>query len=306
MQKKLIILLGPTGIGKTELSLNIAEHFGVEILSCDSRQFFKEMKIGTATPTSDQLKRAKHHFIGMLSINDYYSCGKFEVDALKKLSELFEEKGLALMTGGSMLYIDAVCKGIDELPEVDQNLRDSLNERFRTEGIDNMRAELKLLDPEYANLVDPKNHKRIIRALEICLTSGKTYSSIRKEQQKTRPFDIIKIGLEMQREELYARINKRVDNMMEDGLLEEAKSLYPYKEMNALNTVGYKEMFNYLDGTWTLEYAREMIKQNTRHYAKKQLSWFHRDDEINWFHPSQREEIIRLIESKINDGAGKR
>ncbi|HOI27003.1 MAG TPA: tRNA (adenosine(37)-N6)-dimethylallyltransferase MiaA [Paludibacteraceae bacterium] len=299
MNKKLIVLLGPTGIGKTDLSLNIAEHFGIDIISCDSRQFFKEMKIGTAAPTEEQLKRAKHHFIGFLSINDYYSCGKFELDALKVIDEQFSNQNLALMTGGSMLYIDAVCKGIDELPEIDQELRNSLNERYSSEGIANMWAELKLLDPEYANVVDPKNYKRIIHALEICLISGKPYSSIRKDQQKERNFDIIKIGLEMPREELYARINQRVENMMAEGLLEEAQSLYPHRDLNALNTVGYKELFNYFDGEWTLDYARDMIKQNTRHYAKKQLSWFHRDTEINWFHPSAKEEVIQFIENRI-------
>ncbi len=281
-EKKLIILLGPTGVGKTELSLQMAEELGTEIISCDSRQIYREMKIGTAAPTEEELKRVPHHFIGHLSIHDYYSCGRFEIDALAKCNELFQSHDTVIMTGGSMLYIDAVCKGIDDIPNIDEELRQSLLERYQNEGIENIRQELKILDPDYYKIVDLQNHKRIIHALEVCIQSGKPYSSFRSESVKKRPFTIEKIGLNRPREVLYDRINKRVDIMMENGLLEEAKSLYPFKGLNALNTVGYKELFNYFDGIWTLAFAIQMIKQNSRRYAKKQLTWFNRDSEITW------------------------
>ncbi|MBO5799924.1 MAG: tRNA (adenosine(37)-N6)-dimethylallyltransferase MiaA [Paludibacteraceae bacterium] len=299
MKKTLVILLGPTGVGKTELCLSLAEELNTEIVSCDSRQFFRELKIGTAAPTEAQMQRVKHHLVGNLSIFDYYSCGRFEIDALKKLDELFQSKEVVLMTGGSMLYIDAICKGIDDIPNVDQELRDSLHERYANEGIDNILAELKLLDPEYYDMVDKKNHKRIIHALEICLTSGKTYSSFRKETAKERPFDIIKIGLNLPREELYERINRRVDIMFEEGLMEEAKTYYPHRNLNSLNTVGYKELFEYFDGNWDLDFAKNMIKQNSRRYAKKQLTWFNRDKDINWFKPDQQEEILSFLKSRL-------
>lgn len=299
MKKTLVILLGPTGVGKTELCLSLAEELNTEIVSCDSRQFFRELKIGTAAPTEAQMQRVKHHLVGNLSIFDYYSCGRFEIDALKKLDELFQSKEVVLMTGGSMLYIDAICKGIDDIPNVDQELRDSLHERYANEGINNILAELKLLDPEYYDMVDKKNHKRIIHALEICLTSGKTFSSFRKETAKERPFDIIKIGLNLPREELYERINRRVDIMFEEGLMEEAKTYYPHRNLNSLNTVGYKELFEYFDGNWDLDFAKNMIKQNSRRYAKKQLTWFNRDKDINWFRPNQQEEILSFLKSRL-------
>lgn len=301
MKKTLVILLGPTGVGKTELCLSLAEELNTEIVSCDSRQFFRELKIGTAAPTEAQMQRVKHHLVGNLSIFDYYSCGRFEIDALKKLDELFQSKEVVLMTGGSMLYIDAICKGIDDIPNVDQNLRNSLHERYANEGIDNILSELKLLDPEYYDMVDKKNHKRIIHALEICLTSGKTFSSFRKETAKARPFDIIKIGLNLPREELYDRINKRVDIMFEEGLLEEAKKFYPHRNLNSLNTVGYKELFEYFDGNWELDFAKNMIKQNSRRYAKKQLTWFNRDKDINWFRPDQQKEILSFLKNRLKD-----
>lgn len=301
MKKTLVILLGPTGVGKTELCLSLAEELNTEIVSCDSRQFFRELKIGTAAPTEAQMQRVKHHLVGNLSIFDYYSCGRFEIDALKKLDELFQSKEVVLMTGGSMLYIDAICKGIDDIPNVDQELRDSLHERYANEGIDNILAELKLLDPEYYDMVDKKNHKRIIHALEICLTSGKTFSSFRKETAKERPFDIIKIGLNLPREELYERINRRVDIMFEEGLMEEAKTYYPHRNLNSLNTVGYKELFEYFDGNWDLDFAKNMIKQNSRRYAKKQLTWFNRDKGINWFRPDQQEEILSFLKSRLRE-----
>ncbi len=303
MQKTLIILLGPTGVGKTELSLSLAERFNSEIISCDSRQIYREMKIGTAAPSEDQMKRVKHHFIGCIDISSYYSCGRFENDALAVCNELFLHSDVALMTGGSMLYIDAICKGIDDLPEVDQQLRDQLWKRYAEEGIEQLSQELKVLDPDYYDKIDKKNYKRIIHALEICLSTGQTYTALRKETAKARPFNILKIGLTRPREELYDRINQRVDQMMKDGLLDEAKRLYPQRELNALNTVGYKELFNYFDGNWTLDYAISMIKQDSRRYAKKQMTWFRRDPAIMWFYPSQKDEIEDYIDSQLGQTA---
>ncbi len=282
MKKKLIILLGPTGVGKTERSLQLAESLHTEIISCDSRQMYREMKIGTAAPTEKELARVPHHFIGNLSIHDYYSCGKFELEALQKCEELFQSHDTVLMVGGSMLYIDAICKGIDDIPKIDEELRKELDIRLANEGVESLRAELKMLDPVYYRQVDPMNHKRIKHALEVCLQTGKPFSSFRTESKKERPFEIEKIGFIRPREELYERINLRVDKMFEEGLLEEAKKLYPYKGLNSLNTVGYKELFEYFDGNWTLEYAKQMIQQNSRHYAKKQITWFKRDEEIKW------------------------
>lgn len=294
MSKKLVIVLGPTGVGKTKLTLQLAERLGTEIISCDSRQMFKEMSIGTARPTEEQTTRVKHHFVGNLSIHDYYSCGRFELEVLALLGKLFKTYDTVIMTGGSMLYIDAVCKGIDDRPKVDQALRDSLWARYDKDGIEGIREELVRLDPDYAATVDPHNYKRIIHALEICLSTGQPYSALRKETQKKRDFEIVKIGLNLPREELYDRINRRVDQMMADGLLEEAKKLYPLKELNSLNTVGYKELFNYFDGTWELDYAVNMIKQDSRRYAKKQLTWFRRDEEIHWIAPNEIEEAVRI------------
>lgn len=282
MNKKLIIILGPTAVGKTEYSLNLAERLQTEILSCDSRQMFREMKIGTAAPSEDELKRVPHHFIGNLSIHDYYSCGKYEIEALQKCEELFKKHDTLVMTGGSMLYIDAVCNGIDEMPDIDEELRNSLWERYEKEGIESLRQELKILDPKYAQKVDPKNGKRIIHALEICLQAGKPYSEIRKNQKKERPFDIQKIGIYREREELNHRINLRVDKMFEQGLYEEALGLYPFKHLNSLNTVGYKELFAHFDGQCSLEEAKEKIKTDTRRYAKKQMTWFKKDEDIKW------------------------
>lgn len=294
MSKKLVIVLGPTGVGKTELTLQLAERLGTEIISCDSRQMFKEMSIGTARPTEEQTTRVKHHFVGNLSIHDYYSCGRFELEVLALLGKLFKTYDTVIMTGGSMLYIDAVCKGIDDRPKVDQALRDSLWARYDKDGIEGIREELVRLDPDYAATMDPHNYKRIIHALEICLSTGQPYSALRKETQKKRDFEIVKIGLNLPREELYDRINRRVDQMMADGLLEEAKKLYPLKELNSLNTVGYKELFNYFDGAWELDYAVNMIKQDSRRYAKKQLTWFRRDEEIHWIAPNEIEEAVRI------------
>ena len=295
----LIVLIGPTGVGKTELSLSIAENYHTSILSADSRQLYADLKIGTAAPTPDQLARVPHYFVGTLQLTDYYSAAQYEADAIKKLDELFKEHEVVVLTGGSMMYVDAVCKGIDDIPTVDAETRQLMIERYEQEGLERLCAELKLLDPEYYQIVDLKNPKRVIHALEICYMTGKTYTSFRTRTPKERPFHILKIGLKREREELYDRINRRVDQMMEEGLLEEARRVYPYRHLNSLNTVGYKELFNYFDGEWTLPFAIEKIKQNSRIYSRKQMTWFKRDTDIMWFHPDQQEEILRFISQHV-------
>lgn len=299
MAKNLLVIIGPTGVGKTELSLRIAENFGTEIVSADSRQLYANLKIGTAAPTPEELQRVPHHFIGTLQLTDYYSAAQYEEDALKLLDHLFQTKDVVILTGGSMMYVDAVCKGIDDIPTVDEETRKTLLERYEKEGLEQLCAELKLLDPDYYKIVDLKNHKRVIHALEICYMTGKTYTSFRTQEKKTRPFRMIKIGLTRDREELYARINQRVDIMMEQGLLDEVKQVYPYRQLNSLNTVGYKELFNYLDGEWALPFAIDKIKQNSRIYSRKQMTWFKRDEEIRWFHPNHEEEILTYIKQEI-------
>ena len=299
MAKNLLVIIGPTGVGKTELSLRIAENFGTEIVSADSRQLYANLKIGTAAPTPEELQRVPHHFIGTLQLTDYYSAAQYEEDALKLLDHLFQTKDVVILTGGSMMYVDAVYKGIDDIPTVDEETRKTLLERYEKEGLEQLCAELKLLDPDYYKIVDLKNHKRVIHALEICYMTGKTYTSFRTQEKKTRPFRMIKIGLTRDREELYARINQRVDIMMEQGLLDEVKQVYPYRQLNSLNTVGYKELFNYLDGEWALPFAIDKIKQNSRIYSRKQMTWFKRDEEIRWFHPNQEEDILTYIKQKI-------
>ena len=299
MAKNLLVIIGPTGVGKTELSLRIAENFGTEIVSADSRQLYANLKIGTAAPTPEELQRVPHHFIGTLQLTDYYSAAQYEEDALKLLDHLFQTKDVVILTGGSMMYVDAVCKGIDDIPTVDEETRKTLLERYEKEGLEQLCAELKLLDPDYYKIVDLKNHKRVIHALEICYMTGKTYTSFRTQEKKTRPFRMIKIGLTRDREELYARINQRVDIMMEQGLLDEVKQVYPYRQLNSLNTVGYKELFNDLDGEWALPFAIDKIKQNSRIYSRKQMTWFKRDEEIRWFHPNQEEDILTYIKQKI-------
>ncbi|MGQ1784031.1 MULTISPECIES: tRNA (adenosine(37)-N6)-dimethylallyltransferase MiaA [unclassified Saccharicrinis] len=299
MQKTLIVVVGPTGIGKTKTSIRIANHFNTEIISADSRQIFKELKIGTATPTLEELAAAKHHNIGSHSIHDYYSAWEFEQDALKMSEVLFKNHNQLVLTGGSMMYVDAVCKGIDELPTIDQELRDNLKQQYDTEGIDSIRRQLKQLDPVFYDQVDLMNHKRVIHAVEICLMTGKPYSSLRTNSIKHRPFNMVKIGLEMDRKDLYDRINRRVDLMKEEGLIEEARQLYPLKNLNSLNTVGYKELFAHFDGEYDLQKAIELIKRNTRRYAKKQLTWFKRDKEIMWFHPQELNKMLNFIEEKI-------
>jgi tRNA dimethylallyltransferase len=298
--KTLVVLLGPTGVGKTELSLQLAEFFESPILSADSRQLYKDLVIGTATPTPEEQAKIKHYFVGTLQLTDYYSASQFEEDVIALLADLYQTHETILMSGGSMMYIDAVCKGIDEIPTIDETLRADLRDLYHKEGIAPIRQQLKLLDSTFYKQVDLQNHKRVIHALEICLMAGKPYSSLRTDRAKERPFRILKIGLRREREELYERINHRVGTMMEQGLLEEARSVYHLRHLNALNTVGYKELFKYFSGEWTLEFAIEKIKQNTRIYSRKQMTWFKRDKEIRWFHPKQLEEIKNWIVKKIN------
>lgn len=295
----LIVLVGPTGVGKTELSLNIAEAYNSPIISADSRQLYADLKIGTAAPTAEQMKRVKHYFVGTLQLTDYYSAAQYEMEVIKVLDSLFQEKNTILLTGGSMMYVDAVCKGIDDIPTVDNDTREMMMEKYEKQGLEQLCNELKLLDPKYYSIVDLKNPKRVIHALEICYMTGKTYTSFRTGNKKERPFNIIKIGLSREREELYERINKRVDIMIEEGLIDEVKSVYEHKNLNSLNTVGYKEIIKYLDGEWDLQFAIEKIKQNSRIYSRKQMTWFKRDEEIKWFHPDNVKEIMEYINSRI-------
>ncbi len=299
--KTLFVLIGPTGVGKTELSLNIAEMLGCHIVSADSRQMYADLKIGTASPTPDQIARVPHHFVGHLSLTDYYSAARYEEEAIKCLSQLFQTNNYALLTGGSMMYVDAVCKGIDDIPTVDADTRAFMMERYEQEGLEPLCAELRLLDPEYYRIVDLKNPKRVIHALEICHMTGRTYTSYRTQSCKERPFRIVKIGLRREREELYERINRRVEIMMEDGLLDEVRSVLPYRHLNSLNTVGYKELFMYLDGEWTLDFAIEKIKQNSRIYSRKQMTWFKRDTEIHWFHPDDTSDIMDFVKQEVTN-----
>ena len=299
MKPRLVVLIGPTGVGKTELSLSLAEILHTPIINADSRQLFRDLPIGTAAPTEAQQQRVRHYFVGTLGLTDYYSAAQYETDVLRLLDDLYSQHPYALLTGGSMMYIDAVCKGIDDIPTVDEETRRLMWERYEEVGLEQLCKELKLLDPEYYNLVDHKNPKRVIHALEICYMTGKPYSSFRTSQPKARPFDILKIGLRREREELYERINRRVDQMITDGLVEEARKVIAYRHTNALNTVGYKEIFKYIDGSWTLETAVEKIKQNTRIYSRKQMTWFRRDESIHWFHPDETEAIKKLIEKEI-------
>lgn len=297
----LIVLIGPTGVGKTKLSLRLAEHFHTSIVSADSRQLFAELKIGTAAPTPEQLGRVPHSLVGTLHLTDYYSAAQYEAEALEILNQLFALQEVVVLTGGSMMYIDAICKGLDDIPTIDADTRELLLQKYEKEGLEQLCAELRLLDPEYHRIVDLKNHKRVIHALEICYMTGCTYTSFRTQQKKQRPFRILKIGLTRDREELYDRINRRVDEMMKEGLLNEVRSVLPYRRLNSLNTVGYKELFKYLDGEWELPFAIEKIKQNSRIYSRKQMTWFKRDEEIRWFHPEQETEILTYLRQKIKE-----
>ncbi|MCF2594559.1 tRNA (adenosine(37)-N6)-dimethylallyltransferase MiaA [Bacteroides caecigallinarum] len=297
-KKTLIVLIGPTGVGKTDLSIKIAEKYNSPIISADSRQLYSDLKIGTAAPTEEYLKRVKHYFVGTLKLTDYYSAAQYESEVISLLEELFKNNDTILLAGGSMMYIDAICKGIDDIPTVDNDTRQMMMEKYEKEGLERLCAELKLLDPEYYSIVDLKNPKRVIHALEICYMTGKTYTSFRTGNKKQRPFNIIKIGLCRDREELYERINKRVDIMINDGLVDEVKSVYQYKDLNSLNTVGYKEIIQYLEGNCTLDFAIEKIKQNSRIYSRKQMTWFKRDNDIKWFHPDNENEIMNFIETE--------
>lgn len=277
--------------------MDLATHFGIPIINADSRQIYRELKIGTARPTEEQMQQIKHYFVGTLGLEDYYSASLFEQQVLELLSQLFQTHDYALMAGGSMMYIDVVCEGIDDIPTIDDETRALMKRRLTEEGLERLCEDLKRLDPEYYEIVDKQNPRRVVHALEICTMTGQTYTSFRRREKRERPFRIIKIGLNRPREELYARINQRVDQMMADGLLEEVKAMYPKRSLNALNTVGYKELFDYLDGRWSLEEAVERIKGNTRRYARKQLTWYKKDDQIRWFHPDEITTIIDNITS---------
>lgn len=294
----LLLIAGPTAVGKTSVAIDVARHFGCEIISADSRQFYSELKIGTATPTAEQQNSVKHHFVGNLSLTDNYNVSRFENEVLALLSELFAKNKFVVMVGGSGLYIKAVCDGIDDLPDVDDELRNSLHQQLEKEGIASIRAQLQKLDPAYYSKVDLANPNRIIRALEVCLATGKPYSAMRKQSRAQRNFRIIKIGLNLPRKELHERINQRVEAMMKEGLLDEARSFYPQRELNALNTVGYKELFDHFDGKYSLEDAIEKIKTNTRRYARRQITWFKKEADIFWCQPDAAE-VIGQIESRL-------
>ena len=299
MTKFLVVITGPTGVGKTSVGIDVAKHFHSEIISCDSRQIYRELSIGTAVPEAEELKAIPHHFIHSHSIEDNYNASRYETEALALLEFLFQKHDILLLVGGSMMYVDAVCKGIDIMPDADPEIRNDLKTRLENEGLESLRRQLKNLDPDYYQTVDLKNPNRIIHALEITLQTGKPYSSFRTNTNKKRPFSIIKIGLYREREELHQRINRRVDQMIANGLQEEAQKVYPIKELNALNTVGYRELFSFFDGDISKEKAIELIKRNSRRYARKQLTWFRRDEEMKWFGPNQNSEIIQYIENQI-------
>lgn len=300
--KQLLVLIGPTGVGKTEWSIRIAEHLKTSIVSADSRQLYKGLTIGTAAPTEKDLNRVDHHLVGFLSAEDYYSASEYEHQALSVIKELHKKHQAIILTGGSMMYIDAVCKGIDVMPNIDQELRDNIYKLYKEKGLDPIRQKLKILDPLFYNEVDLKNPKRVIHALEVCIMTGKPYSSFRLNTTKERPFEIIKVGFNRPREELYNRINQRVDDMIKEGLVEEARSFYHLKHLNSLNTVGYKELFKHFDGDWTLDMSIDKIKQHSRNYARKQLSWFNRDKSIKWIDLSDTTlDIISEVTSTLDN-----
>ena len=289
----LVVITGPTAVGKTALTMQLAQHYGVPVINADSRQIYRELKIGTAAPTAEQQQLVKHYFVGTKSIDDYYNASMYEQEVLELLDA--ERSTFHVLSGGSMMYIDAVCNGIDDIPTVRDDIREEMKRRYAEEGLEALCEDLRRLDPEHYAIVDRQNHRRVIHALEICYQTGRTYTSFRTQQKKERPFRIVKIGLNRDREELYNRINQRVDQMMEDGLLNEVKSLISKRNANALNTVGYKELFDYLDGRWSLDEAVERIKGNTRRYARKQLTWYKRDADMRWFHPDNIEEILNYL-----------
>ena len=297
--KTLVVITGPTAVGKTDLCLQLADHFATPIINADSRQIYRDLKIGTAAPTEQQLQQVRHYFVGTLGLDDYYSASMYEQQVLELLTELFSTSNYALMSGGSMMYIDAVCNGIDDIPTVDDQTRATMKQRLADEGLEALCEELRQLDPEHYDVVDRKNPRRVVHALEICHATGQTYTSFRLNQRKERPFRIVKIGLTRSRADIYERINRRVDRMMADGLLDEARSLYERTldapRPNSLNTVGYKELFDFFEGKWPLDEAVERIKGNTRRYARKQLTWFKRDPDMRWFSPDDTNQIIDYV-----------
>lgn len=293
MDNTLIVITGPTAVGKTALTIELAQHYGTPVINADSRQIYRELKIGTAAPSDEQQQQARHYFVGTKSIHDYYNASMYEQEVMSLLSESTTQ--INLLAGGSMMYIDAVCNGIDDIPTVRDDIREEMKRRYQEEGLEALCADLQRLDPEHYAIVDRQNYRRVIHALEICYQTGKTYTSFRTQAKKERPFHIVKIGLNCERDILYNRINARVDEMMEKGLMKEAESLYAFRQQNALNTVGYKELFDYMDGRWSLEEAIERIKGNTRRYARKQLTWFKRDQQVQWFRPDQKDEILKYI-----------
>lgn len=296
--KTLIIITGPTGVGKTEATLRIAEHFNVPVINADSRQIFSEIPIGTAAPTAQQQRRVPHYFVGNHHLEDYYSASLYEQDVLNLINS--QDTSISLLSGGSMMYIDAVCKGIDDIPTIRPEIREEMMRRLELEGVEEMCNLLRKLDPEHWEIVDRKNPRRVLHALEICIQTGKTYTSFRSNTTKERPFNIIKIGLNRDRNELYDRINQRVLNMIDEGMIEEALRVYPKRTLNSLNTVGYKEMFEYLDGLTTLDEAIFKIQSNTRKYARKQLTWYKKDDNLQWFNPDNVEEILKYISTIVS------
>lgn len=297
----LIVVLGPTGVGKSDISIQLANYFSTDIISADSRQFFRELSIGTAVPAEEDLKSVIHHFIHSRSIHDYYNVSEYETEAIDRINQLFKTKNPLILAGGSMLYIDTICKGIDDIPTVTSEIRQEVVSWYAENGLEALQQRLLNLDPEYHGIVDLNNPKRLLHAVEICQMTGKTFTSFRKNTVRERPFRIVKIGINQDREILYRRINERVERMMEAGLLDEARSVYPYKHLNSLNTVGYKELFAYFEGNCTLDEAVDLIKRNSRKYARKQLTWFRRDNEIAWFEPEQIQDIISFTEQKLNE-----
>jgi len=295
----LVVIVGPTAVGKTSLSIELARKFETEIVSADSRQFYREMQIGTAKPTAIELDAAPHHLVNNLSVRDDYSVGHFEQDALRSISTIFSKKEIAIMVGGSGMYVDAVCNGLDDFPEIDPKYRENIKKEFEKKGISFLQEEVEKEDPEYFNIVDRQNPQRLMRALEVIYATGRTFSSFRVKKTVDRPFQVLKIGLEMERPLVYERIDQRMDLMIEEGLFEEAKRLYPLKHLNALQTVGYQEIFGFLDGHYDKEEAIRLLKRNSRRYAKRQLTWFKRDENTHWFAPSQLAEIKKLIEQKL-------
>ncbi|MBR5802085.1 MAG: tRNA (adenosine(37)-N6)-dimethylallyltransferase MiaA [Alistipes sp.] len=297
--KHLVVIAGPTGSGKTDLSIRVARHYHCPIISTDSRQFYRGIPIGTAQPTAEELQMAEHHFIADRELKDDFNSGAYETEALSRLEELFQKHDIVVAVGGSGLYIKALCEGMDDLPEVDPRLREELNTRCKAEGVEALAEELRRLDPDFYEVVDRKNPARVVRALEICISTGKTYSSLRSGVKRQRPFNIIKIAVNMDREVLYERIDLRVDKMVQAGLYDEALKVYPLRELNALQTVGYREWFDHFDGKISREEAIKLIKRNSRRYAKRQLTWFRADKDFEWFEPSETEKILEYIDSKI-------